>query len=114
MRYKTPHDKDIPVVNLPGATPWIEAWEWSKVLEEKFPEQDANEFAQAVHYNEPGPLEHSTIHDFALEEQGVADGAAWCWTVTLDNGQIWYCSAWCDYTGWDCQSGLDWEEVAFF
>ena len=36
---------------------------------------------------------------------GENDGFNWHWIVRLKNGKYGYVTAWCDYTGWDCQSG---------
>jgi hypothetical protein len=51
--------------------------------------------------------------DFALddvaailkESEGENDGDSWLAVGVLKNGTFFFLSAWCDYTGWDCQSG---------
>ncbi len=51
--------------------------------------------------------------DFSLDEikniialdEGYNDGDSWLLVVELDDGKFGYLSAWCDYTGWDCQAG---------
>jgi len=49
---------------------------------------------------------------------GANDELSWHWIVRLKDGNHAYINAWCDYTGWDCQSGAfmiiakDKEEVA--
>lgn len=49
------------------------------------------------------------VDDCILEITGEHDEASWHWILKLKDGQIAYASGWCDYTGWDCQSGADWE-----
>lgn len=36
---------------------------------------------------------------------GENDGADWEIAGRLNDGRWFYLSAWCDYTGWDCQAG---------
>lgn len=43
---------------------------------------------------------------FYLRE-GQNDGDRWLMVFGAGNGRIGVLSAWCDYTGWDCQSGGD-------
>lgn len=38
-------------------------------------------------------------------EEGENDGDNWIGVFKLANGTFGWLSAWCDYTGWDCQSG---------
>ncbi len=38
---------------------------------------------------------------------GERDESSWEWVVELNNGCYYYVVGWCDYTGWDCQSGLN-------
>ena len=37
--------------------------------------------------------------------EGCNDGESWSIVVKLTDGRFGYVDAWCDYTGWDCQSG---------
>lgn len=37
--------------------------------------------------------------------EGENDEASWHWILRLENGRYAYLTGWCDYTGWDCQSG---------
>lgn len=49
-----------------------------------------------------------TIEDIAnihAEVPGHNDDDSWYWIIELKDGRILLTSAWCDYTGWDCQSG---------
>ncbi len=39
--------------------------------------------------------------------EGENDGASWLAVGTLKDGKFFFLSAWCDYTGWDCQAGGD-------
>lgn len=39
------------------------------------------------------------------ESEGENDGDSWLAVGTLKNGLFFFLSAWCDYTGWDCQAG---------
>lgn len=38
-------------------------------------------------------------------DEGCNDGDSWLAVGRLNNGMFFFLSAWCDYTGWDCQSG---------
>lgn len=38
-------------------------------------------------------------------EEGYNDGDPWLAVGTLKDGRYFFLSAWCDYTGWDCQAG---------
>lgn len=38
-------------------------------------------------------------------KEGENDGEHWELVVQLKNGKFGWLSAWCDYTGWDCQAG---------
>jgi len=40
-------------------------------------------------------------------DEGYNDGDSWLSFGKLKNGKYYFLSAWCDYTGWDCQSGGD-------
>lgn len=37
--------------------------------------------------------------------EGENDGQPWMCYGLLKDGRYFYLEAWCDYTGWDCQSG---------
>lgn len=41
---------------------------------------------------------------------GHNDEDSWHWVVVLSDKRFFYMTGWCDYTGWDCQSGLTVEE----
>ena len=38
-------------------------------------------------------------------DPGHNDGDPWIMAGVLKDGRYFFLSAWCDYTGWDCQSG---------
>jgi hypothetical protein len=46
-----------------------------------------------------------------LEITGENDGPDWVWIVLLKDGRHAYIRGGCDYTGWECQSWLDWHEA---
>lgn len=37
--------------------------------------------------------------------EGERDGEAWRWVIELKDHSFYYVWGWCDFTGWDCQSG---------
>lgn len=41
------------------------------------------------------------VYDF---DDGQNDGESWIAVLRLSDSRWVFCSAWCDYTGWDCQS----------
>lgn len=49
-----------------------------------------------------------TLEDIAnihAEVPGHNDEDNWYWIIELNDGRFVLTDAWCDYTGWDCQSG---------
>lgn len=94
-------------VELPGSGSWISSYEAGEILDKMFPEQDAHNFCMACEHNGHGPLETGTLAGLVLIEQGENDEAPWLWEVTVDD-TVWLASGSCDYTGWDCQSSLEW------
>ena len=64
-----------------------------------------------MQYNDYGPAARLPITGLVLEQQGEHDGNNWIWRVTLGDGSTWIAEGGCDYTGWDCQSHLDWESA---
>lgn len=51
------------------------------------------------------------IYNIYAEVAGHNDEYDWYWVLELRDGRFLLVSAWCDYTGWDCQSGGE-SEVA--
>lgn len=45
------------------------------------------------------------IANIHAEVPGHNDADHWYWIIELKDGRFLLTSAWCDYTGWDCQSG---------
>lgn len=45
------------------------------------------------------------IANIHAEVPGHNDEDNWYWIIELKDGRFVLTSAWCDYTGWDCQSG---------
>ena len=62
----------------------------------------------AYEYNSPSfPFKLDEINDVLAHIPGHNDEESWYWVVQLKNGDYYLVSAWCDYTGWDCQSGAE-------
>jgi hypothetical protein len=55
-------------------------------------------------YN-PQPFGPGSIERVVAVWQGENDGDSWRWVILLTDGRYAYLKGWCDYTGWDCQSG---------
>jgi hypothetical protein len=104
-----PDLSQYPIVPLPGSEGWRSAWEWGDCIEALFPEQDGSDLAYACEYNDLGPLADHRLAGLLMLQQGERDEGEWVWLVTVDDGTHWLATGWCDYTGWDCQSGLEWE-----
>ena len=47
------------------------------------------------------------VASIIASDEGENDGDPWLMVGTLKDGRFFFLSAWCDYTGWDCQSGGD-------
>ncbi len=101
----------FPIAPIAGSEGWTNAYEIGGRLDERFPGQDAEDFASAVEYNDTGPLEGRGIVDLKMIQEGENDVDAWIWHVTLDDGSTWKAEGGCDYTGWDCQSSLEWTSL---
>lgn len=100
------------IVPLAGSNQWADRWRLASFLEEKFPKQDITDFVYACEYNDPGPMKDSVgIISFQMIEQGFNDGGDWKWVVMFDTGEVWMAVGGCDYTGWDCQSWLEWTRL---
>lgn len=100
------------IVSLPGSLGWESAYEFGQTLEERFPGQDGWNLSSAMEHNGMGPLsDNNGIAELVLLKQGARDETSWVWRVTCEDGNVWIAEGWCDYTGWDCQSGLRWNEA---
>lgn len=47
------------------------------------------------------------VQDVIAADCGENDGDSWMMVGKLKDGRFFFLDAWCDYTGWDCQSGGD-------
>ncbi len=45
------------------------------------------------------------VKNVIAADEGYNDGDSWVAIVETKDGRFAYVEAWCDYTGWDCQSG---------
>ncbi len=75
-----------------------------KLMYNPDPMADSN-LQSALSNNHPGPS--AEIKRVLAVIEGERDGAHWHWIVELEDGTFAYLNGWCDYTGWDCHSGLD-------
>lgn len=101
--------ESVPFVDSFDGGPWVEAERLSNRLEEQFPSQDAYNFTMACYYNAgalPAGFDPGTITSLVLVQQGEREGAYWIWRGTSGDGRDFQVWAWCDFTGWDCQSGI--------
>lgn len=68
-----------------------------------------NDLWYALAYNTPHSFKKEDIEDIVAEVSGANDELSWWWVIRLKSGDHVLFSGWCDYTGWDCQSGIDLE-----
>lgn len=107
---------DIDFLDLPliGTADSDNAYCYARALREKFPEQAPDDFAYAVQYNrydQPDAVAFKLVADLVCENKGERDAGEWEWRVTFTDGSVWKAVGWCDFTGWDCRSGLTWTEL---
>jgi hypothetical protein len=65
-----------------------------------------------IDYNLEACLEYNKV-EFSLGDirevlavyEGSKDEENWFWILRLHDDSCWLLDGWCDYTGWDCQSG---------
>jgi hypothetical protein len=55
---------------------------------------------------DPGPFP-TNIQDYFWIQPGENEGQDWIACGTLTNGAFFFYKGWCDYTGFDCQGGMD-------
>ena len=60
----------------------------------------------AFENNDVEGISSHDIADIVAEVPGANDEYSWYWIVKLNSGKFALMTGWCDYTGWDCQSGL--------
>lgn len=51
------------------------------------------------------------VAEIIKADEGENDGSSWLAVGVLKDGRFFFLSAWCDYTGWDCQAGGQSEEA---
>lgn len=113
---------DFPIVKLLGSEKWTAGFEAGQELDKQFPDQSAEDFAAAVENNGWVP-DNKAILQLKCVYTGEGDGEPWCWLVVVAKSyetrhayaaQLWFVNAWCDYTGWECQSNIDFHLVSSF
>lgn len=50
-------------------------------------------------------LDPEEVVDVINADEGENDGESWICYGQLANNSFFFLTAWCDYTGWDCQAG---------
>lgn len=65
----------------------------------------------ALHSNPPKKFRIDDVMGILAEVPGENDELSWWWVLELGGGRFVLLSAWCDYTGWDCQSGINTEDI---
>lgn len=63
-----------------------ESYDWQEAF--KFADFSIDDVAEVLH-----------------QDEGYNDGDPWIMVGRLKDGRFFFLSAWCDYTGWDCQAG---------
>ena len=100
------------VIKLVGSEGWKGAYAVGKEWVAKFPDQDADELAYCMEYNEHPLKQDDSITKIMMLNQGERDGSYWIWYVSVNHGQYLYVVvAGCDYTGWDCQAWSTWQLI---
>jgi hypothetical protein len=72
--------------------------------------REAFHFAQTIRtatecVSEPFSIED--VSEILKFDNGTNDEESWVMVGKLKDGRFFFLDAWCDYTGWDCQSGGD-------
>lgn len=60
----------------------------------------------ALEYNSPSHFQIDEVESIEAEVPGANDELSWWWILRLVNDRYILVSGSCDYTGWDCQSGI--------
>lgn len=68
---------------------------------------DSDDLWSALNNNQPQSFTVDSVKDIVAEVPGENDEFSWWWILELSSGKFVLLSGWCDYTGWDCQSGID-------
>ena len=74
---------------------WREAFEYSHRSQGSVPKKEYNLSSFAV----------EDVSELYGLDAGENDGDSWICYGKLNDGRYFSLNAWCDYTGWDCQSG---------
>lgn len=61
----------------------------------------------ALEYHPTEGLTEETIEDIVAEVPGHNDEDDWWWVLKIKDKGFCLFSGGCDYTGWDCQSGVE-------
>ena len=65
---------------------------------------DYSDLSSALYYNGLEEWKEKIATMLAVIE-GQNEGEAWHWVCKTKDKKYLYITGWCDYTGWDCQSG---------
>jgi len=65
----------------------------------------------ALDCNYPKSFGVGEVESIEAEVPGANDELSWWWILRLTNDRYILVSGWCDYTGWDCQSGITEYEI---
>ncbi len=95
-----------PTIKIDGDDAWRDGYDGGDLLDAKFPGQESTDFAYCIAENGfPGWMtSFAEVEALVCTQVGENDEASWVWLVTV-NGRTYEVEGWCDYTGWDCQSG---------
>jgi len=61
----------------------------------------------ALEYNPSQSFNHDEVVSILAEVPGENDELSWWWVLELTRERYILVSGWCDFTGWDCQSGIE-------
>lgn len=107
---------EYPIVDLPGSQDWARARALGLKLDAAWPGQQGDDFAYAYAYH-PHPEGLGSLVELVSLQEGDRDGPHFIWKCTfrVNYGtrrlRSFIVDGWCDYTGWDCQSGAQWMET---
>lgn len=62
---------------------------------------------RALANNNTSTFYREEIKSIIAEVPGENDELDWWWILKLDTRKYLLLRGWCDYTGWDCRSGID-------
>ena len=104
----------FPLIAIKGSESYANAYEKGKEWEKRWPGQDCSSLAYAIAYNgDSVPPEIASLvpEEIVLLDEGENDERQWVWAITFTDSRYrgwWVVYASCDYTGWDCQSSMNW------